>query len=448
MKNVNSAYSHAPRQPLPPDVTDFCLEGVAESTRRGDLALGSDDNTCTFETGAMILTEGNPADQAYIIETGMVEIFVGSKDDPIQLNTLGPGDIFGEMGLIDDFPRSASARALSPCRCIVISARQISERIAASSPIVKMLMSMALHRNRTYSAYLKEHLHASNSHFIDSVSPQNAYFKSPQYQKIVDDIKLESELQNAIQNQELMLYYQPLYTLSQNRLVGYEALLRWQSRSRGMVTPGQFIHLAEETSLIVPIGAWIIEQACTDLNHFQNQLRAQKGTGHHHELFVSINISVKQFRDATFLDRLLAVTRKYDIAPHQLKLEVTERIFLDQANAIETINHCRAAGFEVALDDFGTGYSSLNYLERCEIDTLKIDQSFTQKICTSERAKLLVSSIIDISRKLGLPTVAEGIETPEQMSFLQDMGCEIGQGFLFSQPVAFPEALALLQTAP
>jgi diguanylate cyclase len=441
MKNVNHSGS-----PLSPGVTTSAFLDEATTYRfHTDFTAETACNICTFQAGEIVFTEGSPADKAYVIESGMVQIFVGNDEETIQLNTLGPGDIFGEMGLIDAFPRSASAKALSLCRCIVVSAAQIAERIESSPPMVKMLMSMSLHRNRAYNAYFKNHLGAPETRFADSVTLERDYTKNQQYQKILDDIKLESELQSAIQGNELQLHYQPLFDLTCRKLVGFEALLRWQHQTRGMVPPSQFIQLAEETSLIVPIGFWIVEQACVDLQRFQAQLRlAQRPT---QDLFISVNISVRQFQEPNFLGRLLDLTQTYQICPRQLKLEVTERIFLDEIEAIQTISQCRTAGFEVALDDFGTGYSSLNYLERCEIDSLKIDQSFIQKLCTSERARILVGSIIDISNKLGLPTVAEGIETTEQMVALQELGCEVGQGFLFSQPVAFSQALSLLQSA-
>ncbi|MGB5972444.1 MAG: EAL domain-containing protein, partial [Nodosilinea sp.] len=182
--------------------------------------------------------------------------------------------------------------------------------------------------------------------------------------------------------------------------------------------------------------------ACADLRRLQDHVD-RTGSGNA-DLFISINISVRQFQQADFFERLMACTKHHSVSAHQIKLEVTERIFLEEREAIYSIEKCRAAGFEVSLDDFGTGYSSLNYLERCDIDCLKIDSSFVRKLCTSDRAKILVGSIIDIARKLGLLTVAEGIETLAQMTALQAMGCDIGQGFLFSRPLLLTEALALV----
>lgn len=407
------------------------------------------DSNCNvrfFREGETIFTEGSASDSAYIIESGLIEIFVGSGNEAVQLSVLGAGDIFGEMGLIDAYPRSASARAMCPCRCIVISAAQIAERIEASNPLVRLLISISLHRNRAYNTYFKTIMNSSHVVLPTLAVTERAYVKDPQHRKILEEIKLESDLQKAVNNDELQPHYQPLFSMADNCIVGFESLLRWQCPDRGMVPPQQFIALAEETSLIVPIGDWILERACLDLKIFQAKWQRHQAAASH--LFMSVNISVRQFQEPDFCDKLLALTRRYNIEPKYLKLEVTERLFLDQADAIQTIDACRAAGFEVALDDFGTGYSSLSYLERCEIDNLKIDQSFTQKICTSPRARVLVSSIINMAKQLGLLTIAEGIETEEHRQILQEMGCDIGQGFLFSKPLSVEGILALLTEAP
>ncbi|WP_017297814.1 EAL domain-containing protein [Nodosilinea nodulosa] len=440
MKNATSLASlFAAKGPAAPEV----ISPEADSSALvADIAVSPECNIRLFSAGETIFVEGSSADRAYIIESGYVEIFVGAGEDSLQLNVLGPGDIFGEMGIIDASPRSASAKALCPCRCIVVSAAQVAERIESSSPMVRLFISMSLHRNRAYSAYLK----TLSDPQIGLPSPavtEKSYVKNQQYQQILEDIKLEADLQNAVRNDELFLMYQPLFNLSDQKIIGFESLLRWQCPQRGLVGPQQFIAIAEETSLILPMGDWILEHSCADLKRFQTQLdrQAQKNTN----FFVSINISVRQFQQPDFFDRLMDCTQRHGVSARQIKLEVTERIFLDEVEAIDSIDKCRAAGFEVSLDDFGTGYSSLNYLERCEIDCLKIDKSFIQKLCSSDRAKILVGSIIDIARQLGLPTVAEGIETPSQMSALQAMGCDIGQGFLFSHPLPFTEALALME---
>lgn len=443
MKNVTSlARPFAAEAPVPiPAPTEIIQPETDSSALLADIAVSPECNIRLFNAGDTIFTEGSSADRAYIIESGYVEIFVGSGEDSLQLSVLGPGDIFGEMGIIDASPRSASAKAMGPCRCIVVSAAQVAERIESSSPMVRLFISMSLDRNRAYSAYLKTLANPQVS-LPSTAITEKGYAKNQQHRQILDDIKLESDLQNAVRNDELFMMYQPLLNLKDQRIIGFESLLRWQCPQRGLVGPQKFIALAEETSLILPMGDWILEHSCADLKRFQDLLDPtdQKNA----DFFISINISVRQFQQPDFFERLIACTDRHGVSAHQIKLEVTERIFLDEVEAIASIDKCRAAGFEVSLDDFGTGYSSLNYLERCEIDCLKIDRSFIQKLCTSDRAKILVGSIIDIARKLGLPTVAEGIETSDQMSALQTMGCDIGQGFLFSQPLPLAEALALV----
>ncbi|TVQ10491.1 MAG: EAL domain-containing protein [Leptolyngbya sp. DLM2.Bin27] len=430
---------------MPLGVSDSPVYSDANNCDSGDLvadiAVSPGCNIRLFNNGETIFTEGSSADKAYIIESGYVEIFVGFGNESLHLNVLAPGDIFGEMGLIDASPRSASAKAIGPCRCIIVSATQVAERIESSSPLVRLLISMSLHRNRAYNAYLQT-LANPQMRLPSPAATEKPYTRSHQYQQILADIKLESDLRNAVVNDELFLVYQPLLNLNTAKVVGFEALLRWQCPQRGLVSPQQFIALAEETSLILPMGDWILEHSCADLQRFQHQFDQLKpGSA---DFFISVNISVRQFQQPSFFERLIACTQRYGVEAKHIKLEVTEGIFLDEGEAIDAIDKCRAAGFQVSLDDFGTGYSSLNYLERCEIDYLKIDQSFIQKLCSSDRAQILVGSIIDIARKLGLPTVAEGIETPAQMAALRGMGCDIGQGFLFSRPLPLAEALALV----
>ena len=192
---------------------------------------------------------------------------------------------------------------------------------------------------------------------------------------IIDKMKLETELQQALQFDEFVPYYQPIFNIKTGEFLGFESLIRWQSPSRGMVPPNVFIDLAEETSLIVPIGKWSLRTACRDLARMKRQLEA-KGYKDGDKLFVSVNLSGRQFLDPDFFDDLKGITSQYEISPRQIKLEVTERVFMQGKTAINAIAQCREMGFHVSLDDFGTGYSSLSYLAQFEVDSLKIDQAF------------------------------------------------------------------------
>ena len=206
-----------------------------------------------------------------------------------------------------------------------------------------------------------------------------------------------------------------------------------------MVPPNVFIDLAEETSLIVPIGKWSLRTACRDLARIKRQLEAQ-GYDDGESLFVSVNLSGRQFSDPDFFNDLTSITSQYEIAPKQIKLEVTERVFMQGKTAINAIAKCRELGFHVSLDDFGTGYSSLSYLAQFEVDSLKIDQAFVRKMFDSSKNRSLITAIINMCKGLKIPTIAEGIETEDQREYLESLGANLGQGYLISKPLPFDDA--------
>jgi len=245
-------------------------------------------------------------------------------------------------------------------------------------------------------------------------------------------LTLENDLQRALKYQEFVIYYQPIVDLQTEKLYGFEALLRWQHPTRGMVSPAEFISCMEETGLIVPVGIIALQHACQQLYAWQQQGWT--------ELIMSVNLSVKQFACPTLLadiDRVLAETA---IHPAQLKLEITESVIMENAQtAIALTEQLRSRQIQISIDDFGTGYSSLNYLHQLPADTLKIDHSFVSQMQKGNRNYQVVSTIIALSKQLGLTVVAEGIETPQQLQWLQQLGCEAGQGYLFSKPLAAHE---------
>jgi EAL domain-containing protein (putative c-di-GMP-specific phosphodiesterase class I) len=199
--------------------------------------------------------------------------------------------------------------------------------------------------------------------------------------------------------------------------------------------------IAEETSLIVPIGKWVMEKACYSLAQMEKAIR---GKGSHEPLFMSINISGRQFHDVHFFDHLTNAVKVNNIDSKQIKLEVTERIFMEGPAAIHAIKKCRSLGFPVALDDFGTGFSSLSYLAQFQVDNLKVDQSFIRRMLKDERTFVITQAIIAMANGLNVPVVAEGIEKDDDFRALHDMHCRYGQGYLFSRPLPYDEALDLL----
>ncbi|WP_445305195.1 MULTISPECIES: putative bifunctional diguanylate cyclase/phosphodiesterase [unclassified Microcoleus] len=249
---------------------------------------------------------------------------------------------------------------------------------------------------------------------------------------ILNRLTLENDLQRALKHQEFVTYYQPIVNLKTEKICGFEALVRWQHPDRGMVLPGEFIPCMEETGLIVPVGMVVLKQAC-------QQLRAWHERGWT-ELTMSVNFSVRQFACLTLLadiDRVLAETA---VNPAHLKLEITESAIMENAQmAIGLTEQLRSRQVQISIDDFGTGYSSLGYLHHFPVDTLKIDRTFVNQIQTRNRNYQVVDTIIKLSNQLKLAVIAEGIETTQQLQWLKQVGCEFGQGYLFSKPLAAAE---------
>lgn len=241
-------------------------------------------------------------------------------------------------------------------------------------------------------------------------------------------LTLETDLQRGIKQQEFITYYQPIVRLATEDVVGFEALVRWRHPQRGLVSPGEFIPCMEETGLVVQVGLLVLQQACEQLHKWHQQGNS--------DLMMSVNMSVRQFASPTLLvdiDRVLANT---GVKPEAIKLEITESALMDNPEmAIALTSELRSRKIGISLDDFGTGYSSLGYLHRFPIDTLKIDRSFVNQMQPGSRNHQVVETIVALSNQLGLGAIANGIETREVLKYLQNIGCEFGQGYLFSRPL-------------
>lgn len=254
-------------------------------------------------------------------------------------------------------------------------------------------------------------------------------FYDPEMQAVLDSrIQLEAELRTAVEKQQLHLYYQ-IQVDSNRRAIGAEVLLRWIHPEKGLISPMQFIPLAEETGLILDIGLWVLQTACTRLKVWQNDALTR-------DLILSVNVSARQFRQVDFVEQVKCALLESAAHASHLKLELTESIVLE--NVEDTINKMREIkqlGVSFSMDDFGTGYSSLQYLKRLPLDQIKIDQSFVRDITTDPNDRAIVQTVIAMTEALGLSVIAEGVETEEQMEFLELRGCHAFQGYLFSKPV-------------
>jgi diguanylate cyclase (GGDEF)-like protein len=264
------------------------------------------------------------------------------------------------------------------------------------------------------------------------------FFDMQMQENISARVSLESELHNALEFQQFHLYYQ-IQVDSASRPCGAEALIRWIHPVRGLVSPMQFIHLAEETGLILPIGLWLLETACT-------QLKAWEQDAITSNLVLAINVSAKQFYQADFGAQVKEVVQRHVINPRLLKLELTENLLQENIeDTISTMNKLNEIGIQFSLDDFGTGYSSLQYLKKLPLDQLKIDQSFIRDIASNISDKMIVHAIITMAHGLGFDVIAEGVETEEQRQFLMKNGCTHYQGYLFGKPVPIEQFEALLK---
>jgi diguanylate cyclase (GGDEF)-like protein len=253
-------------------------------------------------------------------------------------------------------------------------------------------------------------------------------FDRQMYLATLNRLTLENDLQRALKQEEFITYYQPIINLATEKISGFEALVRWRHPERGLISPLEFIPCMEETGLIVPVGIMILKQSCL-------QLKAWHDLGWT-ELTMSVNLSVRQFACPNLVEDIDQVLLETAIDPNYLKMEITESAIMDNAQtAITVLEQLRSRHIQISIDDFGTGYSSLGYLHRFPVDNLKIDRSFVSQIQSDQRKYQVVDMIVSLSKQLQLSIIAEGLETTEQLQWLQNVGCEYGQGYLFSKPL-------------
>jgi diguanylate cyclase (GGDEF)-like protein/PAS domain S-box-containing protein len=251
----------------------------------------------------------------------------------------------------------------------------------------------------------------------------------------VNLLQLETDLRKALERRELFLVYQPIVALDDFRLCGFEALVRWQHPERGLVSPLDFIPVAEDTGQIIALGQWALLEACRQMRRWQRTVAAEA------HLFMSVNLSSKQFTQPDLIEQVRTILAQTRLSPRNLKLEITESAVMENIEtATEMLKQLRALGVQLAIDDFGTGYSSLSYLHRFAIDTLKIDRSFVTRMSENNENTEIVRTIVVLAQNLGMDVVAEGVETKEQLALLRRLGCEHGQGYYFSRPSSEADA--------
>ncbi len=269
---------------------------------------------------------------------------------------------------------------------------------------------------------------------------RSAVFDRSMHSSAVALLELETELRRAVERMDFRMVYQPIVSLADRKIAGFESLIRWPHPQQGEISPTRFIPLAEETGLIVPLGLWILRESCRQLRAWQQLVRRSR------PLVMSVNLSGVQLVQPELIMQIDLMLREYGLDGRTLKLEITETVIMEHARyALDMLKQLKAQNIKLAIDDFGTGYSSMSYLRRYPIDTVKIDQSFVARIDTDEESLEIVKSIVTMAHNLKMDVVAEGVETERQLERLLSLNCEYGQGYYFSRPVERDAAEALLR---
>ena len=391
----------------------------------------------TFPPGSNIFSEGEVGDCAYVIESGTIEISALRQGKKMLLAELREGELFGEMALIDGQVRSATATARDEATLVMIHRHQVREKITKADPLLNLFLQVILDRLRSANSFITPKDQGVQKK--EPLSVQHAAKYKKVHEKAMAALQLEGELKKAIENKEFELYYQPIIDMRGGHTAGFEALIRWHHPERGLVLPDDFIGLAEETGLIVPMGMWVMNEACNALMRIQNACREH--SPYSSSLFMNVNVSARQLSYAHLDEGIRQIIRKSGIKPACLKLEITESLLMeDPEQAVEVLRKLKALGLKLVVDDFGTGYSSLSYLHRFPIDVIKIDKSFVQSMHKDDGILRIVRGITGLARELGLEIVAEGVEQMEELTLIRGFGCDYGQGYFFFKPL--PEAEA------
>ncbi|MCX7979048.1 MAG: EAL domain-containing protein [Bdellovibrionaceae bacterium] len=382
-----------------------------------------------FAANQLVFSEGDRGDFAYLIEKGQVLVFVVRDGTEIPIRVIGEGEVFGEMSLIDDEPRAASCRTLEECQFIRVSREHLQERIKAADPIVRLLVRVFLERLRSQTEIIVGE---------DAIHRAHKTGKITQDQKeALERIGLEHKIAEAIEADEFVPFFQPVYSLPDRKLRGSEALIRWRRSDGSYVSPLIFIEAMESSSLILDAGRAMLDKSMAALTLMQGMMKTDK------PLFVSINVSGRQFMHEGFVANLEQLRKKHAVDAGQIKLEITERIMMEGERALEVLRECRRLGYGLAIDDFGTGFSSLQYLSKMPLTDIKIDRSFATQVQEDPKIAAVVKAIVAMARDLNLHITAEGMETEAQLAPKNFIGVDYAQGYLFSKPLPIEQFLKI-----
>lgn len=399
-----------------------------------------------YKAGEFIFREGDIRDNAFIIESGRIEILRdhgGVKET--KLAEMGASDIFGEMALIEPGIRSASAFAAEKTTVFVLSPDVLEDRMKGLDPVVTLLVSLLIERYRF--TRIERDQGAESIGRTPSMAGKAFHNPSSALSEFttrklgaLKELGLEQEIRRALDKGEFKPYLQPIVSLVDKKIIGFETLIRWHHPTRGVIMPDDFIPVAERTNVIQAIDRKMLEMACEVLPMMHAAVVGKD------KPFISVNLSGVNFDDSSMVAGIGEVLKNAGVSPQHIKLEITESAFIGNADgAAKILDGLKALGVSVSLDDFGVGYSSLGYLHRFAIDGIKIDKSFTQRARDNQRGVDIVQAIVGLAKTFDLGVIAEGIETQEDSDIMTEIGCIDGQGYLFGKPLSVDEALLRLK---
>jgi EAL domain-containing protein (putative c-di-GMP-specific phosphodiesterase class I)/CRP-like cAMP-binding protein len=390
-----------------------------------------------FPQDTILFRKGELRQCAFLIDKGAVDI-IGNDEggEDRLLCTISEGEIFGEMALIDNAPRTATAVTTKESEIFVIPRDALQERAHGLDPIVSLLISLLIERYRITRIHLPESV--KQDRIGDFVSKLSKYERLPEEMMrlrnvketrdtALREMKLEQELRTALEKKQFVPMLQPILKLPERRLAGFETLIRWQHPEKGMIMPNDFIPVAERTGVVQHLDRMMLEHACEFLPVLHKQAPGA---------FISVNLSGINFGTLDLVDAVAGILKRSRVNPDHINLEITESALIgDPELAQKVLEGLKNLGLSVALDDFGTGYSSLSYLHKFAIDALKIDRSFVAQLHNGQRSIDIVQAIVSLARTFKLGVIAEGVEREEDLALLNGMGCDMGQGYLFSKPL-------------
>ncbi|MDJ0612206.1 MAG: EAL domain-containing protein [Rhizobiaceae bacterium] len=394
----------------------------------------SDFQTVHFKAGETIFNEGEQGDCAYVVISGNVLVQKNSDENKIVLAELGQNQMIGEMALISPGHRTASVVAQTDSTLLLIEQNQFTHRRSKLDPILKMVYEVIMGRFR------------NTLHSVETLKPgaQASNIITKEMAAALDALRLETDIKRGIAENEFCFHYQPIINLRSGRISGAEALIRWQHPTHGLLMPGSFIPNAEMANLIGELTCFAVSKACEVVTEFDQA--SQSNPGNVDPMFITVNLSGRDFETGILCDHLLHSIDRYSVDPSRLKLEITETSLMgDMERTCSYMAKLKEGGLKFAIDDFGTGYSSMSYLTSMPLSTLKIDRSFVTNLEQSQQSQKVISAILRLADELGLSTVAEGIESKAEAAFLRKSECTYGQGYYFSKPLPLPDFLQLAE---